>query len=80
MRASRRSDMSKPRENIGTAKMKPDGTIILMLRAEDGRGAVGDATVEYKPSSPSYLGVLRHLGGLRPGEEKAVPPWPDDPS
>src|SRR4051812_17755542 len=45
-------------KSIGTAKMKPDGTIVLMLRAEDGKGAVGDALFEYPPAHPSYKSVL----------------------
>jgi hypothetical protein len=63
--------------SIGTARMKDDGTIVMQLRAQTG-GAVGDAQVTYAPTSPQYQDVLKHLGGLRPGEEKPVPPWPDD--
>ena len=62
---------------IGTAMMKPDGTIVLQLRATNGAGSVGDARLEYPPGHPQYQGVFRHLGGLKPGEEKSVPPWPE---
>jgi hypothetical protein len=61
---------------IGVARMKPDGTIILDLRAE-GPGVVGDAQLVYAPTHEQYQSVLEHLGGLQPGEEKAVPPWKD---
>jgi len=63
--------------SIGTASMKPDGTIELLLRAEGG-GAVGDALIVYPKRHPRYGFVLKHLGGLKPGQTKAVPPFPPD--
>jgi hypothetical protein len=62
--------------SIGSAYMKDDGTIQLMLRAE-GDGAIGDAMFLYPPDHPEYAEILAHLGGLKPGESKPVPPWPD---
>jgi hypothetical protein len=63
--------------SIGSARMKPDGTIVLQLRATDpASGAIGDAQFEYPPGHPHYEEVLKHIGGLKPGEEKPVPPWP----
>jgi hypothetical protein len=57
--------------------MKPDGTIVLQLRATDPASVVmGDAQFEYPPGHPRYEEVLEHIGGLEPGEEKPVPPWP----
>jgi hypothetical protein len=38
---------------------------------------VGDGFLTYPPSDPQYAEILRHLGGLKPGETKSVPPWPD---
>lgn len=66
--------MSEP-QTIGSATMTDDGTIVLTLRAT-GRG-IGDAQIKYPPGSPHYAEVLRHIGGLKPGESKLVPPWPD---
>lgn len=65
-------------DSIGSASMTADGTIVLLLRAESGQHPelVGDALFEYPPSHPQYKQVLDHLGGLRPGENKPVPPWP----
>ena len=63
--------------SIGAATMRPDGTIELRLRATGPGGLVGDGFFTYPPSDPQYAEVLRHLGGLRPGESKSVPPWPD---
>jgi hypothetical protein len=57
--------------------MKPDGTIVLQLRATDpATGLLGDAQLEFSPGHPQYKEVLEHIGGLEPGDEKLVPPWP----
>jgi len=64
-------------EHIGTAHMDASGNITLDLRAEHESGALGLARFVYSPSHPEYDNVLRHLGGLVPGEQKLVPPWPD---
>ena len=37
----------------------------------------GEGRFRYAPDHPRYQAVLRHLGGLRPGETKPVPPWDD---
>lgn len=37
----------------------------------------GDALIMYKPDDPKYKETLEHLGGLKIGEEKPVPPWPE---
>ncbi len=55
--------------------MTADGTIILDLRAETPGKAQGDAQFVYPPSHKDYKKILNHLGGLRPGEHKPVPPW-----
>jgi hypothetical protein len=62
---------------IGTARMEPDGTIVLMLVASGPGGAIGQGLMRYPPNDPNYAAVLRHVGPLRPGEERPVPPWPD---
>ena len=64
--------------SIGMATMEPDGTLVLQLRAEEDPGddAIGDALITYAPSHPDYASVLAHIGGLLPGEEKPVPPFP----
>ena len=55
--------------------MLTDGTIVLDLRASEG-GNVGHGRFTYPPDHPQYAMILRHLGGLRPGESKLVPPFP----
>jgi|SRR5579862_3996712 len=64
---------------IGTATMQDDGTIILNLRAEGSGGTIGDARLVYHKGDTRYSEVLKHLGGLEPGQSKPVPPWPDQP-
>lgn len=63
--------------SIGVAQMRDDGTIVLYLRATGPGGVIGTGLLEYPPAHPRYQEVLRHLGGLKPGEVKPVPPWPD---
>jgi hypothetical protein len=64
--------------SIGSAKMKDDGTLVLQLRATGEGGIVGDAYITYEPDDPRYQETLDHLGGLEPGQEKPVPPWPEE--
>ncbi|HXY08386.1 MAG TPA: hypothetical protein VEI52_11130 [Terriglobales bacterium] len=63
-------------EDIGSATMEANGTIVLLLRATGEGGIVGDGRLVYPPAHPRYKEVLRHVGGLRPGETKPVAPWP----
>jgi hypothetical protein len=60
---------------IGTARMAEDGTITMDLVARDAN-AQGDGRYVYPPDHPDYAMILRHLGGLRPGQTKPVPPFP----
>jgi hypothetical protein len=62
-------------ECIGTATMSADGAITLNLRAEGAGGEIGDGAVIYPRDHPQYREVLNHLGGLKTGESKCVPPW-----
>jgi hypothetical protein len=64
-----------PTAPIGTARMEPDGTILLDLVARQG-AMVGSGRLTYPPGHPDHAMILRHLGGLRPGEVKPVPPFP----
>ena len=60
--------------SIGEAAMLADGTIVLRLRAE-AKDAVGDAMFQYKPGEKDYAMILAHVGGLKPGDRKPVPPF-----
>jgi len=62
-------------ELIGMATMLSDGTIVLNLHGgRDSNYAEGH--FEYPPTDKDYDAVLKHLGGLAPGQTKGVPPWP----
>ncbi|MBI5515162.1 MAG: hypothetical protein HY909_15405 [Deltaproteobacteria bacterium] len=61
-------------DSIGAASMAADGTITMTLRAEDGRGSIGDAQFVYAPSHPRYEQIRRHLPTLQPGGSVQVPP------
>jgi hypothetical protein len=65
-----------PAKSIGQAMMSGDGTITLDLRAEGPGGTIGDARFVYPPSHKDYQMILKHLGGMKPGETKPVPPFP----
>lgn len=60
--------------SIGTARMEPDGTIVLDLVTHDG-GVAGRAVSRYPRQHPDYAFILRHVGGLSVGQVKAVPPF-----
>jgi len=70
---------------IGSARLEPDGTLVLWLRAEGEDGSiVGHGELRYAPGDPDYGHVLRHLGPIPPGGEVLVRPfppvWPDEPA
>jgi hypothetical protein len=67
-------DLDRP---IGTATMTSDGTLVLDLVAEGPGGARGIARILRPPTHPRYGAWIEHLGGLAPGEQKVVPPWPE---
>jgi hypothetical protein len=63
--------------SIGSATLRTDGVLELMLRVEGPGGIVGDSLVTYAPDDPHYQQVLAHLGGIKVGEVKPVAPFPD---
>jgi len=64
-------------DNIGSATMLKDRTIVLsLIYWFPGGGHTTPAEFTYKPGEPKYEEILRHLGGMKPGESKGVKPWP----
>lgn len=61
---------------IGDATMDASETIRVRLRRMGGMHA--DGYVSYKKGSEHYDNVLKHIGGIKPGEVKLVAPWPDE--
>lgn len=58
---------------IGTARMLADLTIEQQIVERNGGGALGEARYVLKPGDPAYRETLDLVGGLRPGQMKAVP-------
>jgi hypothetical protein len=72
----RSSDARPSMPYVGTANMLDDGTISLHLRlTSDGKPV--DDIITYKVSDHAYDDILRHVGGLRPGDAKPFRPWKD---
>jgi hypothetical protein len=65
---------------IGVATMADDGTIRLQLIARSDDGAIADGILVYRAGDTQYNEVLKHVGGIKPGEEKPVPAWPPQPN
>lgn len=64
-------------DNVGSATMLEDRTIVLsLIYWFPGGGHTTPAEFRYKPDHPEYQEILRHLGGMKPGESKGVKPWP----
>ena len=68
-------EMASPkRQQIGSAQMEQDGTIVMRLRMVEG-ASVGDAEMRYVPGMADYGRVRSHLPSLTPG--KIVPVYND---
>jgi hypothetical protein len=70
------SDARPSMPYTGTATMQDDGSLTLHLRlTSDGKEL--DDTLTYRTTDRGYDDVLRHLGGLSPGDAKSFRPWKD---
>lgn len=65
-----------PPPDVGSAYMKPDGTLEMRLRTETEDGTIGEAFLVIPPADPRYKDMVAHLGGIKPGEGRAIPPFP----
>lgn len=63
-------------EEIGSAYMREDGTLEMSLRAVAADGTIGEAMLVVAPGDARYPSMVKHLGGIKPGEGKPVPPFP----
>ncbi len=61
-------------DSVGRAKMSADGTITLQLRSL-WPDPVAESQLIFAPDDPQYEEIKHHLGGIKPGESKPVPPW-----
>ena len=58
--------------SIGAATMSADGTITLVIHAP---ATTAESVLAYRRGDAQYARILSHIGGIRPGEHKPVPPW-----
>lgn len=65
-------------QSVGVARMLADGTILVGVGGDDPGRA--QAVLEMHPGDTNYQMMIDHLGGLKPGETKSIPPWPDSPA
>jgi len=70
------SESKEGLQSIGIAEMDDEGTITLRLRGDMPNGTIAHGTFKYAKNDREYDDVLKHLGGLKPGEVKQVLPWP----
>jgi hypothetical protein len=61
-------------DSVGRAKMSADGTITLELRSL-WPDPIAESQLVYPPDDPQYEEIKHHLGGIKSGETKPVPPW-----
>ena len=61
-------------DSVGRAKMSADGTITLQLGSL-WPDPVAESELVFAPDDPQYEEIKHHLGGIKPGESKPVPPW-----
>jgi hypothetical protein len=77
--SARAADRSQPIpcediDSVGRAKMSADGTITLQLRSL-WPDPIAESELVYPPDDPQYEEIRHHLGGIKPGESKPVPPF-----
>src|SRR3954463_2870903 len=65
-------------KSIGMARMLADGTILVGVAAR-GSNDRAQAVLMLEPGDTQYQPLLDHIGGLKPGETKSIPPWPEPP-
>jgi hypothetical protein len=62
--------------SVGVATMLENGTILVGIRGPATDGPL-QAVLMVEPGDTNYQQIIDHLGGLKPGETKSIPPWPD---
>jgi hypothetical protein len=69
----------QPQPPIGTATMLADGTLVLDLIADDGKGTRGVGQLRYPMDHAQYLYILNHVSPIGPGDKVPVKPFPPPP-
>jgi len=65
-----------PEPSVGVARMLENGTILIGIRGPAVDGPL-QAVLMIEPGDTNYQQIIDHVGGLKPGETKSIPPWPD---
>lgn len=65
----------KSSSSIGTAMALKDGTIIYHVNGEAVGEGPGSVVWRFPVDSPGYADALEHIGGIKPGERKPIPPY-----
>jgi len=63
--------------DVGMAEMDKDGTLRLHLRTELDDGTVGEMLMIVPPKDERYPAMKAHLAGMKPGEKRSIPPFPE---
>jgi len=61
---------------VGSAYMRDDGTLEMSLRAVASDGTIGEALMIVAPTDSRHAEMVKHLGGIAPGEGRPIPPFP----
>jgi hypothetical protein len=65
-------------KSVGMAHMLENGTILVGVSGPDA-DSQAQAVLMVQPGDSTYQPLLDHIGGLKPGETKPIPPWPASP-
>ena len=65
-----------PEPSVGVARMLESGTILIGIRGPGVDGPL-QAVLMIEPGDTNYQQIIDHVGGLKPGETKSIPPWPN---
>jgi len=67
------SENPTAQKSIGIVRMLADRSILVGV----GAGDRAQAVLQLMPGDTQYQPILDHVGGLKPGETKSIPPWPE---
>jgi hypothetical protein len=62
-------------ESVGVASMRADGTLEMQLRTVAADGTIGESMLLVGPKDPRHAQMVKHLGGIKPGQGKPIPPF-----
>ena len=70
------AEIPRDEKSVGVATMLADGTILVGVPGPEA-GSRARAVLMVEPGDGNYQSIIDHVGGLKPGETKSIPPWPD---